>query len=183
MAAPGKKKPTTPTADNVEQIREIIFGGVMRDYNSRFKELTADFEASTKNLRSDFEARLDALTKQLHRESDKAAERLKDEAKLREKELRNLTNDLSESDQEHQSALALIQTRLDDEADSLRHEAEQMRKQLLDRIGDEAGSLKQRIQSLTSSLDERKVGRDELAGLLQEVALRLKGEMKLPESD
>jgi DNA anti-recombination protein RmuC len=183
MSARGKKKETVPTPDNVDQIREIIFGGVMRDYDSRFKELTDDFEASTKSLRSDYEARLEALTKQFQRESEKAAERLKDEAAKREKGLRGLANDLSESDEEHRSAAAQLQTRLDDEADSIRHDAEQLRKQLLDRIGEEADSLKQRIQSLTTGLDERKVGRDELAGLLQEVALRLKGELKLPESD
>ena len=183
MSARGKKKESIPNADNVDQIREIIFGGVMRDYDSRFKELTADFEASTKSMRSDYEARLEALTQQFQRESEKATERLKDETGKRDKSQRSLANDLSESDEEHRSAVALVQTRLDDEADSLRHDAEQLRKQLLDRIGDETDSLKQRIQSLTTGLDERKVGRDELAGLFQEVALRLKGELKLPESD
>lgn len=178
-----KKKQELPTADNVDQIREIIFGGVMRDYDARFKNLSGELGDTAKSLRSDFEARLDALAKRLEREAEKATQRLEDEAADRVKALKSLTDDMTDGQGDLGQSLKQLNTRLDDEADTLRHEIETLRTQLLDRINEEMASLRERLNTLGADLDARKVGREELAGLLTEVALRLKGELSLPDGD
>ena len=52
----------TPNDRNVDQIRDILFGGQMRDYERRFQELSERLDAEAARLRQDLEKRLRQLT-------------------------------------------------------------------------------------------------------------------------
>ena len=72
-----KNPPADAAADrNVEQIRDILFGGQMRDYERRFLEITQRLEQESQRLRADLDKRLTALEKRVDEQNDKLAKQL-----------------------------------------------------------------------------------------------------------
>jgi hypothetical protein len=59
--APAAAPPESSGAGNVEQIRDILFGAQMRDYEHRFSNLEARLTQEAAMLRDDIRARFDAL--------------------------------------------------------------------------------------------------------------------------
>jgi hypothetical protein len=74
MSAEAKKKPESATeaspGTSVEQIRDIIFGAQMRDYEGRFEALSQRLQDSIDELRQEMERRFKASDKSLGQERD-----------------------------------------------------------------------------------------------------------------
>ncbi|MEO6341923.1 MAG: hypothetical protein ABIO49_02130, partial [Dokdonella sp.] len=68
--------PKKPAADggadrNVDQIRDILFGGQMRDYERRFQELNQRLEGDLARLRDTQEKRLAQIDKRIDDQLEK----------------------------------------------------------------------------------------------------------------
>lgn len=61
----GQPSPVTTPAASVEQIRDIIFGAQMRDYEGRFDALGQRLQDSIDELRQEMERRFEAADKDL----------------------------------------------------------------------------------------------------------------------
>jgi len=70
---------------NVDKIREILFGGQMRDYEQRFADLEARLTKNIEHISNAFEKRVERLNTFAKREIEKLAEQVKDERKAAEK--------------------------------------------------------------------------------------------------
>ena len=57
----GKPESSDELEGNVDQIRQILFGGQMRDYEKRFGEMEQRLTKSIEQLSSGFEKRLDRI--------------------------------------------------------------------------------------------------------------------------
>ncbi len=167
-------------AGNVDQIREIIFGGQMRDYDSRFDALSGQLRDSAKNLRDDFDLKLAALDKALAKESDKTADRFKKEAGDRSGNVDQLRDDIAKLRNDNDSRMGDLDALIEKETRTLLSELHETRSDLLNRLNEQVDALQARLDEENRRLDERKVSREELAGLLNEVAMRLTGEFELP---
>ena len=64
---------------NVDQIRDILFGGQMRDYERRFVELAQKLEQEATRLRAEMEKRVAALEKRFDDASEKLARSVRQE--------------------------------------------------------------------------------------------------------
>ena len=64
---------------NVNKIRDILFGGQMRDYDRRFAELDSRLAADVERLSKDLSARMDNLESYIARELATLTERLTQE--------------------------------------------------------------------------------------------------------
>ena len=69
---------------NVEQIREILFGGQMRDYERRFATLEERLTRNVEQISQSFENRLEQLDAFAKREFEKFSELMQQERSTRE---------------------------------------------------------------------------------------------------
>lgn len=165
---------------NVDQIRDILFGGQMRDYERRFQELNQRIEADFEGLRQDQERRFAQLDKRLDEQVEKIGRALRQEVSDRAAATDDLETRLLQSARTQRSELTAAIDTLNHELSSGEERLRAALAELEAALKDQAGRL---TQSLTRSRDElrgEKVGRDDLAALLTEVALRLKGDFDLP---
>jgi hypothetical protein len=177
-----KKTPSADADRNVDQIRDILFGGQMRDYERRFGEIAQRLEQEAARLRTEMEKRLSNLEKRLDEQVDKLGKQLRQEIGDRGKAVddlesrtlqaaRTARNEISGAIEQLQGELA--------EADERERKA----------IGEIGAALKKAAADADAALLAArhelrgdKVGREDLAALLTEVALRLKGDFDLPKA-
>ena len=179
MADP--KKPPADGADrNVDQIRDILFGGQMRDYERRFAELEKRFEAEFVRMRETQDKRLAQIDRRLDEQFDKLGKLVRQEIEDRNGAIDGLESRL-------QQAARTARGEVNKSLDALSQEIAQSDERLRGAIDDLGASLQARASEGESALARAgaelradKVGRDDLAALLTEFALRLRGEFDLP---
>ena len=66
-------------AGNIDKVRDILFGGQMRDYERRFARLEERLLQETTELKDDVRKRLAALEQFLRQEAESLADRIKAE--------------------------------------------------------------------------------------------------------
>jgi hypothetical protein len=178
-----KKNAAPPDAGadrNVDQIRDILFGGQMRDYERRFQDLNERIEADFKALRLDLDKRVTAIDKRLDEALDKLAKGLRQEVADRNKSVEDLESRLLQSARTQRGELT-------NAIESVGHELattdERLRRAIAEleaALGEETARANTALTRSQDAVRAEKVGREDLAALLTEVALRLKGDFDLP---
>lgn len=165
---------------NVDKIREIIFGGQMRDYERRFSVLEERLLKEASDLRGEINRRMDVLESFVKKEIELLLGRLKVEQADRADAVKELGHELRTGNKAIEKRIAT----LDEVVSSGNRELRQSLLAQAKALSDEG---QKRHQELTAALDRRaaqlqsdKTDREALAGMFTEVALRLKGEFKMP---
>lgn len=180
MADP-KKPATDGAADrNVDQIRDILFGGQMRDYERRFQELNQRIEADLARMREAQDKRIAQIEKRIDDQLEKLGKLVRQEIDDRNGAVADLE---SRVQQAARTARAEINKAIDGVSGEVAQSDERLRAALADlhdtfaaRVGDAESALSRSGAELRAE----KVGREDLAALLTEFALRLKGDFDLP---
>ncbi len=168
--------------NNLDKIRDILFGAQVRDHERRFTKLEAQLLAEAAQLRNDLKERFAALDAYIRHEVESVTGRLKAEEQQRTDAVGQLTTEL------HTLAGALKQT-----ASQLREQSDQAHRELQDQLHQQATSLAgdftQRHTALSATLDEavrqlshQKTDRASLASLFQELSQRLSHDQPPPQA-
>ena len=180
MADPKKPAADAGADRNVDQIRDILFGGQMRDYERRFQELNQRFEAELARMREAQEKRLAQIDKRIDDQLDKLGKLVRQEVQDRNSAVDDLETRL-------QQAARTARGEVNKAIEALEHELtagdERHRAALADlqaSASARAGETDAALSRSSAELRADKVGRDDLAALLTEFALRLKGDFDLP---
>lgn len=166
---------------NVDKIREILFGGQMRDYEGRFADLEKRLTQRIDQLGGELDKRIERLNTYAKREVDKLSERLKSERKDRLADGKSGSRDLKDLSQQVESWLGEVEDRLDVESKDLRNAMHEQSEELAGLIAETRDQLNAAIGDEARELQDAKLAREDLAGLLSEVAMRLKNDFKLPK--
>jgi DNA anti-recombination protein RmuC len=190
---PRSSAPAVPTLDaraaseegtgNIDKVRDIIFGGQMREYERRFARLEERLLQETAELRDDVRKRLAALEQFATGETASLADRLKaerDERSDAEKELARGTADAVKAFEKKTG-------QIDDTISRVQRELRQQMLELHQRMTDD---LRQKIDEVLTRLGREatdlrtdKADRSTLAALLTEMAMRLTNDLSVPGSD
>ena len=151
--------PLTPISDgasgsNLDQLRDIIFGGQMREYEKRFTRMEERLAKEIADLREEVRQRSATLERYARDELQSLTERI------------TATNELASKQHRELRAQLLEQTQTLTE-DAQRRSAE----------------LRSVIDRETAGLREEKTDRIALSDLLLELALRLRGESVVPRQE
>jgi hypothetical protein len=151
--------PLTPVSDggagsNIDQLRDIIFGGQMREYEKRFARMEERLVKEISELREEVRQRCATLERYARDELQSVTERLAATNEMASKQHRELRGQLLEQTQ------------------SLTEEAHRRAIELRSVIDDEAARLR-----------DEKADRTALSDLLVELALRLRGESVVPRRE
>lgn len=188
--SPAGTKPETvsePTeelaAGNIDKVRDILFGGQMRDYERRFASLEERLLKETSEMKDDVRRRLSALETFVRQETESLAGRITTE----HDERTDATKDLARDASEHAKAFEKKTGQLDDLIGRVQRE---LRQQVLDLQSTMSDDLRQKVDGVVAQLNREsgalrheKTDRATLAALLTEMAMRLTNELSIPGMD
>jgi hypothetical protein len=171
-----KSAPAEEAAGNIDKVRDILFGGQMRDTDRRFARLEERLAQETAELKDDVRKRLAALEQFVKKEAESLADRIKTE----HDERTDATKDLSREARETAKAFEKKTGLLDDQIARAQRELRQQMLELQQRVADDlrqkADDILARLAQDAADLRHDKADRSTLAAVFTEMAMRLNNE-------
>lgn len=164
----------------VDRIRDILFGSQMRDYDSRFQRLDERLTREATEARADTQKRLEALENFIKGALESLTNRLNTEQFARGHAFEKLTQDLGETAKAMEQATKNLGEHADREFHALRQQLLEQSKALGDEIREKHSQAKADLDREAEQIRGAMTGRESLAEMLSEVALRLKNEFRVP---
>jgi hypothetical protein len=179
-SANGKAGPEDAGVGNIDKVRDILFGGQMRDYERRFAKLEERLARDTAEMKDEVKKRLAALTEFVKNEAETLAGRIKTEHDERIDAAKELSRELREASKAVDKKTGQLDDQITRAQRELRQQLLDLNKQLTDEIGRKGDEVLARLAQESHELRTDKADRATIAALLQEVALRLTNDLKLP---
>jgi len=174
-------EPENQEAANVDKIREILFGGQMRNYERQFVRLEEQLAKETESLRTEARKRYETLETYVHGEIDSLKQRLKTEKIDRTASVQGLQRDVRESTEAATKRFAELEETLSEATGDVRARLLEQSKTLAEDIDEKHRALSALVEREVQKLHHNKTDRETLADLLVEVAMRLRDEFAIPE--
>jgi DNA anti-recombination protein RmuC len=177
-AAAETTAPDQGETGNIDKIREIIFGGHMRDYDKRFTRLEARLVKEGADLRDDTKRRFEVLEMFIKREFEALAERLQTEQRHREESTQNLSRALTETGQALEAKLVQFDESSARGQRDLRTQILDQSRSLSEEIRQKHAEMSTALEREVAELNHEKPSRSHLASMFTELAARLNGDLK-----
>jgi hypothetical protein len=171
-ATPEASPGNDPGPGNIDKIRDILFGSNMRDYEQRFARLEEALKKESSDLRETTRRHLEALESFVHKELAALEARLNTERDERSATAASIHRKIGEMENHEAQAKREI-----------RNDLLQQSKELTDAIRAKGEELIALLERRAQELQHAKTDRAALAGLFNEVALRLTDQFKLSGVD
>lgn len=173
-------EPATPEAGNVDKIREILFGGQMRDYDKRFARLEERLLKESTELREDSRKRFEALEMFVNKEFAALASRLQSEQQNREGSVQTVARELQEAIRSLDGKLTQFSNQTTETQHDLRQQLLEQSKNLNEEIRRKYDDVSATLAREFAELNNDKADRSALSSLFTELALRLNNDFKIP---
>jgi hypothetical protein len=178
---PAAGQTATPNpAENVDRIREILFGSQMREFAQRFLQIEERLTRETGELKAEFGRRLESSEAHHQQQVASLADRLNAERTERAEAVDRIARELSDS-------VRLLDRRLRQADEQVAKDLRELSQVVLDRHRSLSDELMQSLTAANTQHSRRledlrtsAVDRFTLADMLTEFALRLRGELHLP---
>jgi hypothetical protein len=165
---------------NVDRIRNILFGSQMRDYDGRFQKLEERLVQEAAALRSDVQKRLDAIESFMKGEVESMTNRVRAENTERVNGFERMAREVAEVAKGLELKLRNLDEQTAKDIRDLRQQGLDQSKALSAEIKTAHDQLKGSLEHESDAIRQAMTGREALAEMLQEVALRLKNEFRVP---
>jgi hypothetical protein len=187
--APGARGPNgaepktgDASAASIDKVRDILFGGQVREFDRRFSRLEERLLKETNDLKDHLKARLEALEKFTRKETDSLAEQVKAEKADRVDSHSALARELKDTAKSLEKRTAALDDQQSKSQRELRQQILEQSQKLSDDIRKRVDDVLARLASEAQQLRSDKADRATVAALLTEMALRLTGD-DLPDED
>lgn len=157
----------------MDKVRDLLFGGQMRDYDKRFKRLEEHYNQENMHFRDDIAQRIKLIEERLENEVDSLSEK----AKIDRQERMSAHTDLEHEIKVLKNEMNTRFTQLDDQFSK---DIKNLRQQMHTKIQDLTMQMRQQNDSLAglvnqevAKLQDEKVNRSDLASFFNEFAMRL----------
>jgi hypothetical protein len=167
-------------SQNVDRIRNILFGSQMRDYDVRFQRLEERLVRDAADVRGDLQKRLDALEAFMKGEVESMTTRVRAENAERTQAIGKLAHDLGETARGLDLKINNLDAQAAKDIRDLRQQLLDQSKALSGEIRDKHEQMKASVEQETQQIRGAMTAREALADMLSEVSLRLKNEFKVP---
>lgn len=162
--------------ENLDKVRDILFGSQMRDTDKRFARIEERVAKELADLRDESRKRLDALETFIKREVQSLLDRIKKEEGQRIDGVKSLGQELKEAVKAADAKSAEIEDHVTQVQRELREEVLDQSKSLRDEIYQSQQGGTQALDRATAELRSEKADRSALAELFTQMAVRLSGE-------
>ena len=168
---------------SIDKVRDILFGGQMREFERRFTRLEERLLKETTDLKAHLKSRLDALESFSKKESESLADQIRAEKDARVEAVNGLSRELKDTAKTFERRA----TAADDQQAKGQRE---LRQQILEQGQKLSDEIRKRTDEMLAALNREaqqlradKMDRANLAALLTEMALRLTGDFQLPDGE
>lgn len=161
-----------PESGNVDQIREILFGGHIRAFDERFELVEARLAKETDALRKATEKKNQELERLLTEYREEASDRLGAETNSLDLALNKLEIALGQSRADADAQMASMEDRFASDLKQLRVDMKAMHKELVAAFSKGERQQKKEAEKLSSD----KVARRDLAAMFETLAKKLQPE-------
>lgn len=166
---------------NIDQIRDILFGSLLREYGARFEKIESDisllqqemhdYASQVKSvLSTELRAAIESFEKKLKSLSLSSQEESADLRQQLDRINRKFTTTIQSLDESVDKQINLMREEFTDTRDRLQEDVRSLRNQVFDELN---GRL--------SVMRDAKVSRDDMAEILFELGMKLKGTEFVPE--
>ncbi len=169
-------------ADKMEQIRELMFGGTVRDFDRRMKELGDRLDAELARATSALDARIGALESRLDTQLEKLTTQLRAESAARQGALDDLESRLNQSLRTQRNEINAVLQQHEDAAGVAEARARDALAQFDAKTANALQQLRDALATARTELGGEKLAREDLADLMAEVSLRLRGAQDVVKS-
>ena len=167
-------------AGKVDRIRDILFGPQMRDYDGRFQRLEDNLAREANEIRADTQKRVEALERFIKGEVDSINSRASAEHGERCNANDKLGRDLAETSRNLDAKVSNLSEQTAKNLGELRELLLEQSKILSAEIKEKYDQMKAGLEHEAAQIRSAMTGREALAEMLSEVALRLKNEFRIP---
>lgn len=166
---------------NIDQIRDIIFGTQMKDYDRRFAQLEERLLKDSADLREELSRRYTTLEEFIRREIDALSDRLVAEQRSRTASLQELGGALEQANRNAERRMAELGEESARGQRELRADLSRQTVSLTEDIQRRSTELSGSLKRESDELHTRKVDRAALGAMFADVAARLAEEFRKGE--
>jgi len=184
--APDGQSPTgqanggQPIPGNVDKIRDILFGGQMRDYEKKFSRLEERLAKDSAELRAETNRLFESLENFVKKEIEALGERLQAEQQSRETSIQSVSGELRETGR-------ALEVKIQQSVERAMRAEGDLRQQLLDQSKSLVEEMRKRHEELSDNVDRdlaelnhQKTDRASLSAMFSEFSMRLNNDFKIP---
>lgn len=155
----------TDSSQNVGKIRDIIFGGQMREYDNRFTSIEERLNKESLRLRQDIEQRMNSLETLLQSEFEALTDKLRLEKKERNDSLLSIESTLKKANELLSQRLGDLENKSLDEMRKLRNQEHEDIKSLRSNLQQLREETNAQFEKELDILRKTKVDRSSVAAL------------------
>jgi hypothetical protein len=170
-------------AASLDKVRDILFGGHMRDVERRFARLEERLLKETSDLKDDVRRRLDALELYARNETESLAGQIKAEHEDRVESDSRLSRDAGETARSIERRITTLDEQVSKSQRELRSQMLEQHQRLTDDIRHKMEDVLATLARETGELRTDKADRTAIASLLTEMAMRLTNQFRLPNTE
>ncbi|MEA5478594.1 hypothetical protein VB774_13280 [Pseudanabaena galeata UHCC 0370] len=166
---------------NIDQIRDIIFGAHLREYTSRLDKAESDITAIQQDVRDRLNDLKSVLASELRAAVESIDKRLKTISTSTQEEAADLRQQFDRINRKFTNSIETLDETVEAQRVALREEIAQTRDNLQNDTRELRSLVFEELDRHFSILREDKLSKDDMAELLFELGMRLKGSEFVPE--
>ncbi|NNF51889.1 MAG: hypothetical protein HKN59_05555 [Gammaproteobacteria bacterium] len=171
---PEKLRSSEDGDQNVDKIREILFGAHIRDYDSRFSQLEQRLVAENEKMGQFLEKRLTGIATATQRELAGLSEHIENQNKKLSALQSETHSELESARHQIGERLNDLQHALDQETGALRSDLSEQYNSLIELVKKTRASMDESLTRESGRLEHGKVDREGLATLLADLSAQLR---------
>jgi seryl-tRNA synthetase len=168
---------------NIDKVRDILFGGQMRDYERRFVRLEERLVQETGDLKEELRRRMAALEQFVKQEAESLSDRISTEQNERADAARAIAQDGQAAARAFEKKASQLDDAISRVQRDLRQQILDLHQTLSDDVRQKTDDVVARLNRAAADLRNDKTDRATLASLLTEMAMRLTNELSIPAID
>jgi DNA repair exonuclease SbcCD ATPase subunit len=170
-------------AASLDKVRDILFGGHVRDIDRRFGRIEERLTRETSDLKDDVRRRVEALELYARKETESLAGQIRSERDDRAEAADALSRELKESARALERRIAALDEQLAKSQREMRQLLLEQHQRLSDDIRQRVDDVLAALARETHALRTDKADRAAIATLLTEMAMRLTNELRIPGTE
>jgi len=163
-----------PGLGDIEKVRDILFGKYVASFEQRFADLEKRLEADVDQLMNKLVNKINDMDTKVNQSISSLDKRIASENTNRDGEFTNLRKSLSEAETALQHSISVMEDQANQDLVEVRKVLEESQQNLIDQLLSAQKELTAEIDAQKNQLETDKVGRQSLALLLDEVAVKLR---------
>lgn len=176
-------KEELPEDQNIDKIRDILFGVQVRDFERRFAKLEERFENQIAENREETTKKLYELEEFINREVSSLMEKISVEEQSRLDDVKKLSGEINDTSHDFDKKMSKMGDQHTKNESELRQKILEQSKSLTDEMKKRQDDILAKLDRESSELRDDKADRTAMAEIFTEMAMRLNGDFKLPKAD